>query len=82
MSCGVPVIASNATSLPEVADDAALLCSPDDLPTIAEYMNKFATDDSLRKLYIDRGLKRSAEFSWDISAGKFWNLIEKTMQDA
>jgi glycosyltransferase involved in cell wall biosynthesis len=82
MSCGVPVIASNETSLPEVADDAALLCSPDDLPAIAECMYRFATDDNLRKLYIERGLRRSSEFSWDISAGKFWDLIEKTMQDA
>lgn len=82
MKCGVPVISSNTTSLPEVAGDAALLCSPDDIQSIADYMNALAADANLREEYIKKGFLRSAQFSWEISAGRFWNLIEKVLRDA
>ncbi len=82
MKCGVPVIASNTTSLPEVAGVAALLCSPDDIQSIADYMNDVASDSKLRKELIKKGLLRADQFSWDISAKRFWDLIEKVIKDA
>ncbi len=49
MKCGVPVIASGTTSLPEVSGGAALLCAPDDHEGIARQMMTVVTDDAKRK---------------------------------
>lgn len=68
MACGTPVVASNVTSIPEVAGDAALLVDPLDPDQIAEAMATLLTDNSLRRSLIERGLQRSQRFSWKEAA--------------
>jgi glycosyltransferase involved in cell wall biosynthesis len=65
MACGAPVACSNATSLPEVAGDAARLFDPRDPEDIAR-----AVDDVLRSPdeWIARGLERAKLFTWDACA--------------
>jgi len=65
MACGCPVASSNATSLPEVAGDAARLFDPLDVDEIAA-----AVDDVLREPepWIERGLARARHFTWDACA--------------
>jgi len=82
MKCGVPVIASNRTSLPEVGDDAAIFCDPENAEEISVAMQEICEDDKLRKDFIERGLRRAKEFSWDKSAERFWKLIEKVLHGA
>ncbi len=82
MRCGVPVIASNTTSIPEVAGDAALLYSPHDISGIVRGMELFAKDEALREEFIQKGLVRANKFSWEKTAERLWVLIEKTMSDA
>ena len=82
MKCGVPVIASDATSLPEVAGGAALLSGPEDFRAIANHMRQVTTDPGLRSGLVSSGLKRAENFSWDRTADKFWDLIENTVNDA
>ncbi len=82
MKCGVPVIASDATSLPEVSGGAALHCKPADIETIANNMLRVSSDASLRNELARKGKKRAEMFSWDQTAGKFWQLIEKVMPHA
>ena len=64
MACGCPVIVSNVTSLPEVAGGAALLVDPHDERALADAMEAVLTDRELRADLRERGLARTAEFSW------------------
>ncbi|TAJ23992.1 MAG: glycosyltransferase family 1 protein [Nitrospirae bacterium] len=68
MACGCPVISSNASSLPEVAGDAALLVDPTDVEGLSGLMKRVLTDGELRRDLRARGLDRAAEFSWDRTA--------------
>lgn len=68
MACGTPVIASNVSSLPEAAGDAALLVNPDDQEAIAEAMRRISGDTALRAALRERGLARAAEFTWGRTA--------------
>lgn len=65
MACGVPVVCSRASSLPEVAGDAALLINPHDEEGLVEAMQRVLEDEGLRAKMRERGLARSAAFTWD-----------------
>lgn len=77
--CHVPVITSDVTSMPEVAGDAALLVDPFSVESITEAMVRIASDEKLRTDLIEKGKKRMARFSWQQSADRLWESIEKTM---
>ena len=79
--CGVPVITSNVTSMPEVAADAALLADPFDIEAIAKTMETMAGNADLRQELITKGLQRSAFFSWDGAANRLWNCIKTAIND-
>lgn len=79
MQCGVPVITSNVSAMPEVAHDAAMLVNPFSVDDIAQAMLKIVDDENNRKCLIEKGLKRVQSFSWDISAKKTWKVIEKIL---
>lgn len=64
MQCGLPVIASNTSSLPEVIGDAGILIDPQDKDSICEAMLKVLQDKDLRMQYVSKGLVRAKEFSW------------------
>ncbi len=64
MARGVPVACSNASSLPEVTGDAALLFDPRDERAIAQALRSLLGDRPLRELLIARGRARSREFTW------------------
>ena len=76
-SAHVPVITSNAASMPEVAGEAALLVDPLSIPEIVDAMEKIAKDEHLRAKLIQLGEKRHQKFSWDKSAQQFWEVILK-----
>lgn len=73
MSCGAPVITSNLSSIPEVVKEAGILINPYDENELMEAILKLLNNDGLKKEYSERGLKRSKDFSWHITA-------EKTLQ--
>ena len=79
-SVGTPVITSNVTSMPEVASNAALLVNPMDEKTIAKCMQRISEDENLRKELIEKGLNRRKDFSWEYTANKLWEAIEKAMK--
>jgi alpha-1,3-rhamnosyl/mannosyltransferase len=68
MAAGVPVICSNATSLPEVADEAALLFDPHDVETLAAHLRATLTDPALRARLIASGRRQSERFTWENTA--------------
>tara|TARA_B110000046_G_scaffold25332_1_gene24769 strand:+ start:30626 stop:31756 length:1131 start_codon:yes stop_codon:yes gene_type:complete len=75
------VITSNATSMPEVAADAAILCSPRNVSEIANAMELIANQPEKRTSLIEKGKLRKQDFSWENSANLLWNSIEKTLKN-
>lgn len=68
MASGVPVIASNVTSIPEILGDSALLCNPFDIDALGEALFSVLWDDSLRKDLILKGFKKSSSLTWENTA--------------
>lgn len=79
LSCEVPVITSNLTSMPEAAGDAALLVNPNSVDEISLAMKKLTEDSSLRNLLIEKGRTQIKKFSWDLTAEKLWNCCERVL---
>jgi alpha-1,3-rhamnosyl/mannosyltransferase len=65
MACGTPVVTSRASSLPEVAGDAAVLVDPEDEEAIARAIADLAANDALHADLGARGRARSARFTWE-----------------
>jgi glycosyltransferase involved in cell wall biosynthesis len=65
MQCGVPVLTSNVSSLPEVAGDAALLVTPTEVEDIAHGLSRLLEHADLRAELRARGYQRVREFSWE-----------------
>jgi glycosyltransferase involved in cell wall biosynthesis len=77
MQCGVPVITSNLTSMPEIAGDAALLTNPFSIENIADAMQQIISNHALSQQLIKKGYLHAKNFSWDDSAENIWKIIEK-----
>ncbi|MDP2923091.1 MAG: glycosyltransferase family 1 protein [Candidatus Omnitrophota bacterium] len=77
MNCGVPIIASNVSSLPEIGGDAALYVDPYDETSIAKAMKKIAEDEQLKKQLIEKGFKRAKEFSWQKMAREILQIYNE-----
>jgi Glycosyltransferase len=78
MKCETPVITSNSTSLPEIAGDAALSVDAFSIESIAEALEKLYKDNDLRQQLILKGNIRKNEYTWQITADKLWDCIEKS----
>lgn len=63
-----PVIAANASSIPEIAGDAAILVPPRDPAALADAMRQVRTDAALRRRMASRGAEQAAVFSWKQTA--------------
>jgi glycosyltransferase involved in cell wall biosynthesis len=68
MSCGCPVISSNAAALPEVCGDAALLFDPGDVDALAALLERLVDDAAVRGELIRRGFANCSRFSWERTA--------------
>lgn len=68
MACGAPVVTSNASSLPEVAGDAALYFEPRDVNAMAQAMQRALNDEALRADLRAKGLEQAKMFSWEKAA--------------
>ncbi|OAI43286.1 hypothetical protein AYO41_02075 [Verrucomicrobia bacterium SCGC AG-212-E04] len=76
MHYGVPVIASDATSLPEVGGDACLLVNARQPERLAEAMHRVATEPGLRDTLVERGSRREQAFSISHEAGRLLERIQ------
>jgi glycosyltransferase involved in cell wall biosynthesis len=68
MACGVPVITSDTTSLPEVVGDAGITVSPADVAAVAAAIARILDDDEFARMLGERGAKRARLFSWEAAA--------------
>ena len=78
LACGVPVVCSNSSSLPEVAGDAALLVDPLDVPAMAEALGRVLGDLSLQQELCARSLARARIFSWERTARETLAVYRRT----
>lgn len=72
-----PVIASNATSIPEVAGEAALLVNPADLYSIVHAMKNLINEPKVREDLVVKGLKQAKLFTWKQCARKTIDIYKK-----
>jgi glycosyltransferase involved in cell wall biosynthesis len=79
-ACGCPVITSTATSLPEVAGDAALLVDPLDTAAIADSMERVVGDPGLREALTERGFINIRRFSWRRCAQTVLSAVEQSVE--
>lgn len=70
MSCGVPVVVSNLSSLPEVVGEAGKLVDPTSIDSMAEGILEVLEDRELQKNMMEKGLAQAAKFSWRTTAKK------------
>jgi glycosyltransferase involved in cell wall biosynthesis len=70
MACGVPVVASNRSSLPEIIGEAGVLVNPESPQEIAGAIWRVLSDSSLRTRLIREGLDQARRFSWEETARK------------
>jgi glycosyltransferase involved in cell wall biosynthesis len=76
MACGIPVITSNTSSMPEIAGDAACIIDPLKPEQITEAMTKLLSDENMYNELSLKGLKRAAFFSWENMARHVLKLYE------
>jgi len=79
---GIPVITSNVTSMPEVAGNAALLIDPFSIDSITLALKKVSSDENLRNVLIAKGDERKKLFTWQKSADRLWDSMEKAIQSS
>jgi glycosyltransferase involved in cell wall biosynthesis len=77
MGCGVPVVASNVSSIPEVLLGAGLLVSPRRPQEFADAIDSLIQNPSLREELIQRGTRRASEFRYENSAKQLLTIFEE-----
>ncbi len=81
MSCGTPVVASNSYSIPEIAGDAAILCSCGDNQGFAEAIQSILEDENKWEEMRKRGLNNSKRFSSQKSVERTMEVYKKTLNN-
>ena len=78
MAIGVPVACSNVTSLPEVAQDAAIMFDPRIPEQIADAMISLVQDRELRARLVEAGTLRAAKLSDSrVMANEYWSVFQQ-----
>jgi glycosyltransferase involved in cell wall biosynthesis len=80
MACETPVVASNATSLPEVLNDSAILVSPRNEQEFCQATLELLHNRNIRKEMIQRGRERASEFTWGSVADSLVEVFQKVSE--
>lgn len=78
MACGVPVVASNAASIPEVCGDAVLYSEPLAALSFADHFDVLLNNVQLRKALVERGFCQASRFDWRTTAEKTLAVLRET----
>jgi glycosyltransferase involved in cell wall biosynthesis len=81
MSCGVPTIGSNTTSLPEVLGRIDASFDPTNTESIAKLMTAALTDLDFRKSLMLHAVSHASKFSWDLSARRALEFMEQRIAE-
>ena len=77
LACGVPVVASNRTSIPEICGDAAVYFDPERPDDIAEKINLILADQKLYEQKKAEALRQAKKFNWGESATRLLSFLNK-----
>jgi glycosyltransferase involved in cell wall biosynthesis len=77
MACGTPVISSNASSLPEVAGEAAIQIAPTEVREWTQALERISNDAELRASLRERGLKQATRFTWEAAARQTYAIYQE-----
>jgi glycosyltransferase involved in cell wall biosynthesis len=81
MACGVPVLSSNTSSIPEVCGDAALLVNPLHVDEIADGLRRLSQDEALCERLREAGRARAARFTWARTAAETLRVYQEAAAD-
>lgn len=81
MQAGTPVITSNVTAMPEIANDAAILIDPENVEDMASAMIRLLKDSSLRKKLIEKGKKRAVAYSWERTVNEYLAIYKEVYRE-
>ena len=82
MHMGCPVVVSNTSSLPEIAGDAGIYVTPEDVSSIAAGLTKaLQLKPTERRNLIQKGYRQAAQFSWETCARKTLSVLESIGED-
>ena len=76
-----PVVASNTTSIPEVAKDAAILIDPLDPSNIASALSRVVENKELAEILVKKGLARANEMTWQRCAEDTFTEYKKVVEE-
>jgi glycosyltransferase involved in cell wall biosynthesis len=77
MQCGVPVVAANAASLPEVTGDGGLLVDPLDVRGWRDAIEALWQDEAAHARQRESALRRAAGFSWTRTAQETLGVLRQ-----
>ncbi|HWP81269.1 MAG TPA: glycosyltransferase family 1 protein [Bacteroidota bacterium] len=80
MACGVPVITSNRSSLPEVTRNAAILIDPANISELSDAIKRVLANRDLRHQLRARGLRNIRSFAWGKSAQRLLKVFRRVMK--
>ncbi len=77
MQAGLPLIASNRTSVPEVVGDGGITVDPENLEALADRMEEALFDEDVRERLIQAGRERGRQFSWKKTAEQTLTILDE-----
>jgi glycosyltransferase involved in cell wall biosynthesis len=80
MHCEIPILASNRSSIPEIAGRAAIYVDPDNPAEIAQGIREILHNTELRNTLIEEGKLNRLRYNWDHSAEKLWEAMMQTIK--
>jgi glycosyltransferase involved in cell wall biosynthesis len=80
MACGLPVVAADVSSLPEVVGDAGVLVDPADVEGWTAALERVCGDLEAAATLRRRGILRAAEFTWSRAAQRTWRVMDRVMR--
>jgi len=81
MACGVPVVTSNTSSLPEVVGNAGIMVDPHDINSLSEAMANVLKDKELKYRMSRDGLKRSKMFTWKKTVSEVLKIYNEVLSE-
>lgn len=77
MACGVPVITSNVTAIPEIVGDAAILVDPYSVEEILSSIEEICSNNKLYEDLVKKGIARVSHFHWKKTSNETWKVLNE-----
>jgi glycosyltransferase involved in cell wall biosynthesis len=79
MACGCPVLGANSGAIPEIGGGASLLFDPHNSDELVGHIRNILSDPQLRQVYVEKGLHRAKQFTWEKCALETLRVLEEAV---